>query len=81
MNRFGVQFLVVAPIMKHAYDTDLKDSKGEKSANRVLTDAMVIEILTNPQIKNIEFAKRFSIDRSAISKVRTKKNWSHISNN
>ena len=48
---------------------------GERSSNSVLSKEQVQEIFDNPQIRNIDFAKKFNIDRSAISKIRRKVNW------
>ena len=74
----NLEWCTASENMKHAYSIGLKDSRGERSSSSKLTNEMVKEILDNPQIRNIEFAKKFNIDRSAISKIRSKKNWSHI---
>lgn len=65
--------------MIHAYKNKLATPlKGMNNHLSRLTDDQVAEILDNPHIRNIEFSRRFNIDRSAISKVRSGKNWKHL---
>lgn len=64
----------------HAHANNLTNPpKGSNCKLSRLTDEQVTEILDNPHIRNIDFARRFNIDRSAISKVRSGKNWKHLS--
>ena len=62
----------------HAYKNGLMTVlNGERASRSRLTEAQVTEILDNPTVRNIEFAKKFNIDRSAISKIRRQINWKH----
>lgn len=63
----------------HAHANNLANPpKGDNCRLSRLTSDQVTYILDNPHIKNIEFAKLYNIDRSAISKVRSGKNWKHF---
>lgn len=65
--------------MTHAHENKLVALvTGERNKFSRLTDEQAKEILDNPQIRNIEFARRFNIDRSAISKLRSGKHWKHL---
>jgi hypothetical protein len=63
----------------HAIENNLVNTlMGSNCHFSRLTDEQVKQVLDNPHIKNIEFARLFNIDRSAISKLRSGKNWKHL---
>lgn len=76
-NVTNLEWVTASQNQQHAVDSGLViPRQGEDMHSSVLTNEQVRYIIEHPEIKNIQLSKMFNIDRSAISKVRTGKNWS-----
>jgi hypothetical protein len=62
----------------HAWENKLcKPHIGEENKNSKLTEKQVLEIRKS-NLKNIELAKIYNVNRTSIIRIKSKKVWSHI---
>jgi NUMOD4 motif/HNH endonuclease len=66
---------------QHCYDTGLRDSlNGERHINAKLkeTDVLIIRLMLDNGILQRIIAQKFGVTRSIITRIKSKKLWSHI---
>lgn len=75
----NLEYVTASENLKHAYKTGLKCALGEKNGQAKLTAKDVKEIKSLfGVISQSKIAKKFNIDQSTVSNIKTGKLWSHV---
>lgn len=82
-NYDNLEWVTFSENIQHAFDTGLnKGFVGVENARAVLNDADVVQIYKRLQLgeKSKDLAEEFGVERTAISKIKRKELWQHVTN-
>lgn len=76
----NLEWATYAENNKHAYLTGLKNNKGLGNGRCKLSDDQVIDIFLSKG-RQVDIATKYGVGQTMVSAIKTKKNWTHITDN